>query len=85
MKARMKTPPRKAETPRKIESLARRHAEAAMAALAAVLQDKNATPAARISAASTILQWGFGRPAASVKGKPGEAAEQIIRLSWGEA
>lgn len=75
----------RARIPRKIENLARRHAADAVAALAAVMQDENATPAARISAASTILQWGFGRPVATVKAKPGEIGEQIIRLSWSEA
>lgn len=80
-----KKAPSKNETPGKIETLARRHAAAAVAALAAVMQDENATPAARISAAGTLLQWGFGRPAAQVKGKPGEKGEQIIRLTWGEA
>jgi hypothetical protein len=72
-------------TTRKIETLARKHAAGAVTALAAVMQDENATPAARISAAGAILQWGFGRPAAGIKARPGEAVDQIIRLTWAEA
>ncbi len=49
------------------------------------MQDETATAAARISAASTLLQWGFGRTAAAVKGKAADSSEQIIRLTWGEA
>src|SRR5262249_54041180 len=48
-----------------IAALARRHAEAALAALVEVMGDRNATPAARISAASAVLTWGFGRAAAA--------------------
>jgi hypothetical protein len=69
--------------PNAIESLARRHAEAAVASLAAVLNDENATPAVRISAATALLQWGYGRPGAQTKGKPGDTGEQLVRLSWG--
>jgi HEAT repeat protein len=69
--------------PNAIESLARRHAEAAVASLAAVLNDENATPAVRISAATALLQWGYGRPGAQIKVKPSENAVQLVRLSWG--
>jgi len=66
----------------KLEALARQHAKRAVEALAAVIDDTEATPATRISAASTILQWGYGRPGG--KSKPGESGEQVIRLTWGE-
>lgn len=80
--------PKPAETgPRVIETLARRHAATAVSALAAVLVDEAATPAVRISAATALLQWGYGRPGtqsgAQAKGKPGEAGEQVVRLTWG--
>jgi hypothetical protein len=84
MKVRSKTV-REAAAPQEIEHLARKHADAAVAALAAVMKDETATAAARISAASTLLQWGFGRTAAAVKGKAADNGEQIIRLTWGEA
>jgi hypothetical protein len=78
-----------ATAPRKIDTLARRHAAAAIQALAAVLVDETATPAVRISAASALLQWGYGRPGVQAKakageGKPGEGGEQYVRLIWGE-
>lgn len=75
--------------PRAIEWMARRHAAAAIQTLAAVLVDATATPATRISAASALLQWGYGKPGIQAKvkagdGKPGEGGEQIVRLIWGE-
>ena len=69
-------------TVEKLETLAQQHARRAIAALAKVVEDETASPATRISAASTILQWGYGRPGG--KAKPGDAGEQVIRLSWGE-
>ncbi len=65
-----------------LESLARQHAKRALAALVDVIDNQDAAPATRISAATALLQWGYGRPGG--KGKPGEAGEQIIRLTWGE-
>ncbi|MBK8159448.1 MAG: hypothetical protein IPK59_12015 [Rhodospirillaceae bacterium] len=78
-----------ASAPRKIETLARCHAAAAIQALAGVLVDTTATPAMRISAAGALLQWGYGKPGIQAKvkagdGKPGEGGEQIVRLIWGE-
>lgn len=76
--------PKPAETgPRAIESLARRHAAAAVSALASVLVDETATPAVRISAATALLQWGYGRPGTQGKSKPSEGGEQLVRLTWG--
>jgi len=75
---------RPAETgPDAIEDLARRHAAAAVASLAAVLDDETATPASRISAATALLQWGYGRPGTQAKAKIDEASEQVVRLTWG--
>lgn len=41
--------------------LAQKHAEKAIATLVEVMSDERATPAARVSAASEILDRGFGR------------------------
>lgn len=67
-----------------LRGLARAHAAAAVEALAAVMRDPSATPAARVSAAGALLAWGYG------KASPGEDArrsarptEQIVRLVWG--
>ncbi|MDY0872504.1 hypothetical protein [Dongia rigui] len=64
-----------------LEDLARRYARRAVETLAEVIDNAEATPATRISAATAILQWGYGRPGG--KPKPGEAGEQVIRLTWG--
>jgi len=61
-----------------IATLARRHAEAALAALIEVVGDRTASPAARISAASALLNWGFGKPGAGDDEDNGPA-ELVIR------
>src|SRR5689334_3486761 len=61
-----------------IAALARRHAEAALAALIEVVGDCTASPAARISAASTLLNWGFGKAAPAGDDDNGPA-ELVIR------
>ena len=44
-----------AKTPDDLRSLARNHSEAALLTLVAVMHHEDATPAARISAASSVL------------------------------
>jgi hypothetical protein len=76
-----------------IETLARSHAAAAVAALAAVMDDAAATPSARIAAAGALLQWGFGKPALPgaaaraelLKTIEGGETPQLIRLAWAAA
>jgi hypothetical protein len=63
--------------------IARGHGEAAIAALAAVMNDASASPAARVSAASTLLTWGFGRPGQPAgEGKGERVRERVVRLGW---
>jgi hypothetical protein len=64
-----------------IRRLARAHAEAAVAALATVMADAKATPAARVSAASVLLNWGFGKPGGD-GGVEEKKKERVIRLAW---
>ena len=45
-----------------VRDLARQHTEAAIETLASIMVDSEAPAAARISAASEILNRGFGRP-----------------------
>jgi hypothetical protein len=61
-----------------IAALARRHADAALAALIEVMADRSASPAARISAASAVLNWGFGKAAPVDEGADGPM-ELVIR------
>ena len=62
-----------------IATLARRHAEAALAALIEVVGDRTASPAARISAASALLNWGFGKSNATRDDGDDGPAELVIR------
>jgi hypothetical protein len=60
-------PPVPKDDARPIAARAQDHAAAALAALAAVLDDDEAPAPARISAAEAILNRGFGRPMTMVK------------------
>jgi len=63
---------------------ARRHARLAIETLAAVMADPAAAPTMRISAATTLLQWAYGKPTAEGEGAGGKT-EQVIRLAWATA
>ena len=45
-----------------VQDLARQHTADAMETLAAIMRDPKASPAARVSAASAILDRGYGKP-----------------------
>ena len=51
-----------AKAPTEIRSLARSHTEAAIRTLAAIMKQRKAPAAARISAACALLDRGWGRP-----------------------
>jgi len=81
--------PAPAEPDKALRELARRHCAAAIGALAAVVADAEAPAGARITAATTLLGWAFGRESGDGLGKgpatrkPTET-EQVIRLAWME-
>lgn len=66
-----------------LRSLARAHAAAAVEALAAVMRDPSATPAARVSAAGALLAWGYGKAGADEGERRLRPQEQVVRLIWG--
>lgn len=66
-----------------LRGLARAHAAAAVEALAAVMRDSSATPAARVSAAGSLLAWGYGKSVPGEGERRTRQAEQVIRLVWG--
>lgn len=67
-----------------LRGLARAHAAAAVQALAAVMRDPSATPAARVSAAGALLAWGYGKAVPGEEGRhAAKSAERIVRLVWG--
>jgi hypothetical protein len=69
---------------RDIRTLARAHSAAALAALVAVINDAEASPAARVSAATVLLTWGHGRAGGVGKGsKDKDAKAETVRLVWG--
>lgn len=57
-----------AKTPTEIRSLARGHTEAAINTLAGIMNASDAPHAARVSAATAILDRGWGKPTQPVSG-----------------
>jgi hypothetical protein len=57
-----------AKTPTEIRSLARAHTEAAIKALVGIMNQEKAAPAARVSAASVLLDRGWGKPTQPISG-----------------
>jgi cytochrome c553 len=51
-----------AKTPTDIRSLARSHTESAIKTLAGIMNQDDAPPAARVSAATALLDRGWGKP-----------------------
>lgn len=56
------------KTPTQIKSLARGHTETAINVLAGIMNQSEAPPAARVSAASAILDRGWGKPTQPIAG-----------------
>jgi hypothetical protein len=61
--------------------IARRFTPEAFKTLAAVMQDQEAAPTARVNAANTILEWGHGRRGDSAK--PVKMIDRIVKVDWG--
>lgn len=55
-----------AKAPADIRSLARQHTEAALKVLAKIMDQDDAAPAARVSAAQALLDRGWGKPVQSI-------------------
>jgi hypothetical protein len=63
-----------------IRSLARSHTKSAILALAGVMRAKDATHAARVSAATALLDRGWGRPPQAIQNGEDGALELIHRI-----
>jgi len=63
-----------------IRSLARSHTEAAINALLSVMNQPESPPAARVSAANSILDRGWGKPAQPIENGEDGAFELIHRI-----
>jgi len=55
-----------AKTPTDIRSLARSHTSTALKTLAGIMEQADAPPAARVSAAQALLDRGWGKPSQTV-------------------
>jgi hypothetical protein len=83
-----KADPKSVEPEAVLRALARHHCAAAIAALAEVVSEAGAPAGARITAATTLLGWAFGREGGGetiAKGRGPRrpsSTEQVIRLAW---
>jgi hypothetical protein len=57
-----------AKAPTFIKSLARAHTETAIAVLAGIMNQEKAAPAAKVAAASALLDRGWGKPTQPIAG-----------------
>jgi hypothetical protein len=75
-------PPRNdmAKTLTEVRSMARSHTRTAINALVGVMRSKNATHAARVSAANAILDRGWGKAAQALENGDEGALELVHRI-----
>lgn len=67
-----------ARTPTEIKSLARSHTETALNTLVGVMNQPDAPPAARVTAANSLLDRGWGKPTQPISGDDDAPAINII-------
>lgn len=70
-----------AKAPTEIRSLARSHTEAAINCLAGIMNKTDAPEAARVSAANSLLDRGWGKAAQPVDGD-GEGGPVQLTVTW---
>ena len=61
-----------------IKSLARAHTDSAIKVLSGIMNQPNAPEAARVAAANSLLDRGWGKPTQGIEG-PGAEGEHIFR------
>lgn len=64
----------------KVSSLARVHTESAIKVLVGVATSEEAPPAARVAAANSLLDRGWGKPAQPISGDPKNPLSVITRI-----
>ena len=69
-----------AKTVTEIRSIARSHTRTALNVLVGVMRSKDATAAARVSAANAILDRGWGKATQAIENGDGGALELIHRI-----
>lgn len=69
-----------AKTPTDIRSLARAHTETALKTLAGIMEQPDAPPAARVAAANSLLDRGWGKPVQAISND--EDAPLKLVVEW---
>lgn len=69
-----------AKTPTDIRSLARSHTEAAINCLAGIMNKEGAPEAARVAAANSLLDRGWGKAAQTIAGDPDNPLHVIQKI-----
>ena len=74
-----------AKAPLEIKSLARAHTERAIQVLAGIMDEPDSAPAARVAAATALLDRGWGKPAQAHAGADGEGpiVVELVRFTEG--
>ena len=67
-----------AKAPIEIKSLARGHTETALNVLVGIMNQSEAPPAARVSAATALLDRGWGKPAQAIEMPEGSTGKLVI-------
>ena len=73
-----------AKTPTEIKSLARSHTEAAINCLAGIMNKDSAPESARVAAANSLLDRGWGKAAQPVDGD-GDGGPVQLTVTWQNA
>ena len=68
-----------AKAPTEIRSLARGHTESALKVLAGIMNEDQAPHSARVSAATALLDRGWGKPAQAIIG--GDEEDPAVKIS----
>jgi hypothetical protein len=69
-----------AKTPAEIRSLARAHTRTALAVLVGIMRQRAATPAARVAAANSVLDRGWGKASQPLSGDPENPIRMVTRI-----
>ena len=71
------------KTPTQIKSLARAHTERAIQVLQGIMDQPTAADSARVAAANSLLDRGWGKAPQTMAGEDGEGPAKIaIEVSW---